>query len=184
MDGTMAPACRLASMWPGAIRRDQSRRNWKESAPSFLASMWPGVIRRDQIATGSNDIDLACPARFAGITVHGATVPGHARAASMRPGANAGINANSNGLSRRCPDMRASMRPGANRRDQLRSALVAPRSRCCCFNAARRKRRDRGGRRVTPSPIGCCSSMRPGRERPGSKDRDEKRRDKPNPSHP
>ena len=67
-------------MWPGAIRRDQSRRNWKESAPSFLASMWSGVNRRDQIATAPllplADSLLCGPARFAGISSSSAACVG------------------------------------------------------------------------------------------------------------
>ena len=93
------------------------------------------------------------------------------RLASMRPGANAGINANSNGLSRRCPDMRASMRPGANRRDQTTMTAWCA-SRRSCFNEARRESPGSVYRSGDANSTGTRASMRPGanrRDQPSSR---------------
>ena len=91
----MAPACRLASMWSGAIRRDQ----FNESAILVVFRHRFNVARRDSPGSGTlRSVLWRRHLRYllralASDALNAACTPAPAcRLASMRPGANAGIN--------------------------------------------------------------------------------------------
>ena len=122
----LAPDCGLASMRPDANRRDHVRvlPPADHKATHDGASMRPDANRRDH-AFGT------------------VAVPPWLARASMRPGANAGINLWASTLD--CG--LASMRPGAKRRDQ---EIAAPGCRRACFNEAQREAP--GSPRARPKP--------------------------------
>ena len=139
----LAPDCGLASMRPDAKRRDHRRRSpgWR------IRLRCLNEARRE--TPGSRE--------RRGFSVRGSVD------ASMRPGANAGINPSGNSA----PDYGlASMMPDANRRDHKRySAATFPWDQLG-FNEARRcAPGSRVNRRDHPWAQGVLASMRPGANR-------------------
>ena len=156
-----------ASMRPGAKRRDQPFGQQYLAPDCGLASMRPDAKRRDHRRRSPGwRIRLRClnearretpgSRERRGFSVRGSVD------ASMRPGANAGINASGNSA----PDYGlASMRPDANRRDHAcRSATDARHG--ISFNEARRE---------APGSRGC----RPDRRRSCPAGFNEARRESP-----
>ena len=126
----LAPDCGLASMRPDANRRDHVRvlPPADHKATHDGASMRPDANRRDH-AFGT------------------VAVPPWLARASMRPGANAGINLWGQYLAPDCG--LASMRPGANRRDHP-GDRAGTYGRRACFNEAQREAP--GSPRARPKP--------------------------------
>ena len=189
----LAPDCGLASMRPDANRRDHVRvlPPADHKATHDGASMRPDANRRDH-AFGT----VAVPPWLARASmrpdakrrdhVAGNWTPRRAQLASMRPGANAGINlwatvpcsrlrTRFNEARREAPGShaypgapwsrgQASMRPGAKRRDHG-PYNVHVRYTVACFNEARREAPGSQGRIAVWHEADPHASMRPGAKR-------------------